>query len=300
MTGCEAGRSPRVTPFADSRAVNVSGAPDRADLVRGSPRHASGSLDLDGWRFAFGEVRHRRLRPVRHAFRYPAFFLRLPAHRLDGTPRGSWLFGVERRALLSFRESDHGDGSPVREWIARMLREAGVHADGELWLHTFPRVLGYAFKPVSFWFCHDRTGALRAVVAEVNNTFGERHCYLLADPAGAPLRRGAELHATKVFHVSPFCPVRGDYRFRFIDNGERAVARIDYDDGEGPLLETSLSGRLEPLGRASTLRALSSYPLFTFGVIARIHWHALRLWLARVPFLRKPAPSSPFVTRGSS
>ena len=246
--------------------------------------------EFGDWRLAFGEIRHRRLRPVEHAFRYSAFFVRVPAHRLDGRRLGNWLFGVNRPALLSLQERDHGDGGLALRWVRGLLREGGVDADGEVWLHTFPRVFGYAFKPVSFWFCHDRAGGLRAVVAEVNNTFGERHCYLLADPGGGTLRRGAELRARKVFHVSPFCDVAGGYRFRFLDDGSRSIARIDHDDDEGPLLVTSISGRHEPLEAGTCARALIAHPLFTFGVIARIHWHALRLWLRRVPFHRKPAP----------
>jgi hypothetical protein len=254
---------------------------------------------FEGWALAFGEVRHARLRPVRHAFRYPAFFLRVPVHRLDGRSRGSWLFGANRPALLAFAEADHGTGGAARDWIRGLLRAGGVEADGEVWLHTFPRVLGYVFKPVSFWYCHDAGGALRAVVAEVNNTFGERHCYLLTAPGGGPLRQGAELRAAKVFHVSPFCGVEGRYRFRFANLPERSIARVDHDDEAGPVLQTSLSGRYRPLDARGCLRALAGYPAFTFGVMLRIHWQALRLWAKRVPFFRKPAPPALPVTRGS-
>jgi DUF1365 family protein len=242
------------------------------------------------WRIAFGEVRHRRLRPVVHAFRYPSFFLRVPVHRLDGRPAGNLLFGVNRKALLALHERDHGEGGSALSWIRGLLRESGIDADGEIWLHTFPRVLGYSFKPVSFWFCHDRHGACRAILAEVNNTFGERHCYLLANPDGAPLRRGAELQAAKVFHVSPFCEVGGSYRFRFLDDGSRSISRVDHHDDTGALLVTSISGRHAPLDARACARALLGYPMFTFGVIARIHWQALQLWLRGVPFHRKPAP----------
>lgn len=249
-------------------------------------------------RFAFGEVRHRRLRPREHAFRYPAWFVRAPLAALEGRG-GNWLFGINRRALLSLNAADHGDGGSPSAWINHLLESAGLRADGEIWLHAFARVCGYAFKPVSFWFCHRADGALMAVVAEVHNTFGERHVYLLADERGDPLKSGAELSAVKSFHVSPFCGVQGSYRFRFINRPDRAVARIDYDDGDGPLLLTSLSGMLEPAGRAQRLRALFGFPLFSAGVIARIHWHALRLWLARVPFFRKPAAPDTILTRGS-
>ena len=162
-------------------------------------------------------------------------------------------------------------------------------ADGEVWLHCYPRVLGYTFKPVSFWYCERADGSLRAIVVEVNNTFGERHCYLLDEPAW-----GKELRAEKVFHVSPFCDVCGGYRFRFLFNQKdgvlRTVARIDHDDAAGALIETSVSGALEPATRAALRRALWHYPVMTLAIIARIHWQALRLWTQRVGFRSKPMP----------
>lgn len=244
----------------------------------------------------FGQVRHMRLKPVRHAFAYPTYFLMLPmrAMRLNG----NGLLARNRRGVLSFFDSDHGDGrADALSWLDDMLLREGVEdASGEVWLHTYPRVLGYTFKPVSFWFCHGADGALRAIVAEVNNTFGERHCYLLDEP-----RYGRELTAGKVFHVSPFCSLEGGYRFRFMraaqEGVEKTVARVDYDDDAGPLLQTSVSGDLEPLGRESLRKALWSYPAMTFGLVARIHWQAFRLWRKRVPFFRKPRPPEIFVTR---
>jgi DUF1365 family protein len=167
-------------------------------------------------------------------------------------------------------------------------------ADGEAWLHTYPRVFGYAFNPVSFWYCHRRDDSLAAVVVEVNNTFGERHCYLLAGPT---LAYGREQTARKVFHVSPFCDVQGGYRFRFMRTPARTVARIDHDDDGGPLLETSVSGHLAELTPQSARAAFFGTPLMTLGVIARIHWQALRLWRKHVPFFAKPAPPQAFITR---
>ena len=252
--------------------------------------------------FGFGPIRHSRLRPVRHDFSYAGCFLRLRVdadaarHAASGLGR---LFGYDRHAPVAFRSRDHGDGhTPLESWIRGMCEQAGVRADGAIWLHTFPRILGYAFKPVSFWFCHRADGALMAVVAEVNNTFGERHCYLLAQPDGSPLPQGRTMTASKVFHVSPFCAVEGSYAFRFFNRPDRCVARIDYHDAQGPLLLTSLSGHLHPASKAIVRRALFGQPLFTLGVIARIHWQALQLWRARVPFHGKPAAPEAFVTRG--
>jgi uncharacterized protein len=255
----------------------------------------------------FGQVRHARLRPVRNAFVYATYFLMLPMRTLVSSASPSTpALAVNRLGAISFYDRDHGDGREpsaggALAWLDELLAAEGIHdATGEAWLHCYPRVWGYAFKPVSFWFCHrathDQGGALRAIVVEVNNTFGERHCYLLD---GA--RYGAEVHATKAFHVSPFCAVDGSYRFRFLRtdraDGIHTVARIDYDDADGALLQTSVSGVLEPITSRALRKALWHYPAMTFGVVFHIHLQAARLWLKRVKFWRKPTPPTDLVTR---
>jgi len=248
----------------------------------------------------FGQVRHTRLRPARHAFAYRTFFLMLPMRSMQSNPSAHTPLTINRAGAISFQDRDHGDGrGPERggalAWLDELLAREGItDATGEVWLQTYPRVLGHTFKPVSFWYCEKPDGRLRAIVAEVNNTFGERHCYLLDAP-----RYGTELVAEKVFHVSPFCNVAGRYRFHFLRSRstDRMVARVDHDDDDGPLIQTSLSGELEPATRASLRRALWAYPALTLGVVARIHWHALRLWLKRVPFWRKPQAPAQAVTR---
>ena len=247
----------------------------------------------------FGQVRHTRLRPARNAFNYPTYFLMLPMRSLRQL--GSGALARNRRAALSFFDSDHGEGGDdALAWLdALLLREGVEDASGEIWLHTYPRVLGHTFKPVSFWYCHRADGTLRAIVVEVNNTFGERHCYLLDPPQG--LAYGQELQADKVFHVSPFCTLTGGYRFHFLrsdlDGVQKTLARIDYDDADGAVLQTSVSGTLQPLTPASLRKALWRYPAMTFGVVARIHWQAFKLWRKRVPFVSKPKPPETFVTR---
>ncbi len=242
----------------------------------------------------FGCVRHTRLRPVRNAFAYPTYFLMLPMRSLAREGAGN--LARNRAAAVSFHDKDHGDGrADALQWIDELLSAEGIDdAKGEVWLHCYPRVLGFTFKPVSFWYCHRSDDSLRTVVVEVNNTFGERHVYLL-DHA----KFGHEQKATKVFHVSPFCNVEGSYRFRFMTtaNTTRTVARIDYDDAQGALINTSVSGDLQPLNARAVRKAIFSFGAMTLGVIARIHWQAVKLLFKRVPFFSKPSPPAVLVTR---
>jgi DUF1365 family protein len=196
-----------------------------------------------------------------------------------------------------------------------LLRREGIHdADGEAWLHTYPRVLGYTFKPVSFWYCHraagDQDGGLRAMRGGSQQHL-RRAALLCARRARVMARSNG---ADKVFHVSPFNPVQGHYRFRFMrsehgEHGEQArtVARVDFydnadadaDDGvaDTAVLQTSVSGTLQPLTPAALRRAVWRHPAMTLGVVLHIHAQALRLWLKKVPFFRKPAPPQTFVSR---
>jgi DUF1365 family protein len=235
----------------------------------------------------FGQVRHHRLRPVANAFAYPTYFLMLPLRTLSAAAPSTHQEGwrINQRGLLSFHETDHGDG--------RTPAQGGAIA----WLDEL--------------LPNDQGGALRAIVVEVNNTFGERHCYLLDAP-----RMGVEQRARKVFHVSPFCQVQGYYRFRFMrtthQGQDKTVARIDYCDAptahpaeatpsataaSDVLLQTSVSGTLEPITRTSLRRALWRYPAMTLGVVIHIHLQALRLWRSGVPFFSKPQPPASLVSR---
>lgn len=241
-----------------------------------------------------GQVFHRRLRPREHAFAYESYFLWLPMRSLRG--QACPALNRNGRGWLSFHDADHGEGTgDALAWLEGLLAAEGVDdADGEIWLQTYPRVLGHVFKPVSFWICERADRSLAAIVVEVNNTFGERHCYLLRGP---DLDWGREQVAAKVFHVSPFCRVEGRYRFRFMRQDTNIVSCVDHDDDTGPLLLTSLSGRLEPLTSPSARRAFFAMPALTMMIVARIHWQALKLALKRVPFFSKPQPPERFVTR---
>ena len=162
---------------------------------------------------------------------------------------------------------------------------------------TMPRMLGYVFNPVSFWFCRDRAGALRAVLCEVNNTFGESHCYLVHHDDRRPIEPDDWLEGRKVFHVSPFLPVEGGYRFRFRLDERARPCRRELPRRRGP--DAGDLGRRPPRAAddRAVLRRFLGNPTMTLAVIARIHWQALQLWRKRARFYRKPAPPPEFVTR---
>ena len=234
-----------------------------------------------------GDVVHERLRPAHHQFTYPLFCLRIPLGELGEIGEQ---MAVNRRGFVSFQEHDHGprDGSSCLVWVRNILSLNNIATDDiSVELHAFPRMLGYVFNPVSFWVCRRSSGDVSAVLVEVNNTFGESHSYLLTPTSGDSIRSGELLTATKELHVSPFNEVRGKYSFRFNFGEDQWLARIDYDDGHGALLNTYISGTAQPLTRVNLRLAALRFPLQTLAVVARIHWHALRLFAKRVPFFGK-------------
>jgi uncharacterized protein len=238
-----------------------------------------------------GRVMHERLRPAAHRFEYPVCFVSCDIARFDDLPR-AW-FGIDRTRLLGLSTRDYGprDGSALEPWMRARLAESNIPADGEIRLLTIPRVVGYAFNPVSFWLCHDRAGALRALYADVRNTFGAHRGYLLSAPDHAPIDNDTTLTCRKTLHVSPFCDVTGDYAFRVRRHGAHLSVSIDYRDEDGLLIRTAIGLNARPLTFARACRTVLSQPMLAAGVIVRIHWQALRLWLKRVPFHGKVPPS---------
>ena len=250
--------------------------------------------------FCQARVWHKRLRPFKHPLNYNVFSLRLRMDRPDQLDsQSSWLFGVNRRRPVSFMNADHGyrDGGDLNAWVSDTLTAVGVtHPGGAVWLQTFPRLLGYVFNPVSFWYLHDPSGAVRVMIAEVNNTFGQHHHYVLTAPDGGEIESGQVLTCQKVFHVSPFCPVTGHYRFERVitpraDKPSVDRVTIDYFDDESldePIIRTGIAVEPEDFTTRRLLRAFLRMPLMTFGVMLRIHWHAFKLWRAGATFHRLP------------
>jgi uncharacterized protein len=255
-----------------------------------------------------GRVMHKRLRPITHQFSYGTFFLRVPLSKLASI--SNLFFSINKFNLLSLHVRDYGprDGSDLATWARALLISEGIaEADGEIVLQTYPRILGYVFNPITIWYCFDQSGALRAAISEVSNTFGERHHYLISHNDNRAINANDWLITRKVFHVSPFCEVRGFYHFRFEQTFDseaaRAFAQIDFYDGSDDadkLIVTTLSGKPYPLTARRAINTLLTYPFMTVGVVARIHWQAFKLWQKNLPFYAKPAPPTVKTTRAIS
>jgi DUF1365 family protein len=243
-----------------------------------------------------GHVAHRRVRPRAHALRYRLFSLLLDLDEIDRLAARLRLFSRNRFNLFSFHDRDHAGGTaePLRVQIERHLRAAGLPTGGAIRLLTMPRMLGFAFNPLSVYFCHARNGRLAAILYEVNNTFGERHSYLLPADAGADgtIRHGC----AKTFHVSPFMAMDMTYAFRVAPPGERLGIAITGADRDGTIITAVLSSRREDLTDAALARAFLTHPLLTAKVVAGILWEALKLWGKGVRIHAHPAPPAHPVT----
>jgi DUF1365 family protein len=247
-----------------------------------------------------GAVMHQRLRPARHRLRYRMFSLLVDLDELPALARRLRLFSLDRFNVFSVHQGDHGDGASgseggLRGWVERQLRGAGLASGGAVRLLTMPRILGHAFNPLSVYFCDRPDGTLQALIYEVNNTFGERHSYLIAVE---PAPRGDDAlvvvqRCAKEFRVSPFLPLDLRYEFRVEPPGRDrpalSVAVTAHDD-VGALVHARFDAQRRPLDDGALARAFFSHPLLTLKVVAAIHWEALRLWLKGVRL--QPAPAA--------
>jgi hypothetical protein len=241
-----------------------------------------------------GVVTHARLKPRRHRLRYALFMLLLDLDKIDDLAARSRLFARNRWGLLSFRDADHGDGSggSLRVWAESHLARAGLPVGGPIRLLAMPRVLGLGFNPLSVWFCHRKDGTLSALIYEVRNTFGEKHSYLIAADHAAVVRQVCE----KGFFVSPFMDMDLTYGFRIAPPGERVSIGVEVKDAEGVVLSAAFAGRRAPFTDGALWGAWLSHPWMTLGVLAAIHWEALKIWLKGEALRPRPLPPERTVT----
>ena len=241
---------------------------------------------------------HQRLRPKRHRLSYRVFSALIDLDELPLLHERLRIFSHNRFNLFSFCDRDHGAGQDeaLRSYVERHLAEGGLDdCAATIRLLCYPRLLGYVFNPLSVFFCYRESGELGAILYEVNNTFGERHGYLIpvVEP-NAPRHRQA---CAKEFYVSPFNHVEGHYRFHVCPPGETVNLIVNLHDTEGLVLHAVFDGRRHDLSDQSLFFAFVRYPLMTVKVIVNIHWEALRLRLKGLRFVPQPPPPSEPVTQ---
>ena len=246
-----------------------------------------------------GELYHLRSRPKRNEFRYGIYFLYVDIDRLDEAGALLAGFGHNEKSLTSIWDVDHGprDGSPLRPWIDAQLAASGIDLgpNGTVMLLTFPRVHGWKFYPVSFWYCFAGDGALRAIMAEVQNTYGEHHDYLMHD-GGDPMAWSERPTHVKAMHVSPFIEMDARYTFSFDEPGEKLGIRIkDVVEGE-PLLYAKVDLTRKPLDDRVLRTVVGEYGPMSRRAVRLIGWQAVRLLSKGIRFIPKPAPPTREVT----
>ncbi len=226
---------------------------------------------------------HARLKPMGHRFSYRVMSLLIDLDRLADADRQSPLFGVNRAALYSFHEADHGkrDGSSLRAYAQACAAERGIDlTGGRVLLLCYPRLLGYTFNPLSVYFCYRADGELALLIYEVRNTFGDIHPYVLPVTPGEISDAGVRQQQDKLFYVSPFIGMAMRYHFRVPPPGERVQVANSGNRPRRPRagrnLQWSSSQRSTP---RSCCARLSLLLLVTMKIMAAIHWEALRLWL---------------------
>lgn len=249
--------------------------------------------------FYQGRVFHRRLIAPKYQFAYRVFNVCLDIDRIESLADRLSLFSYNRFNLFSFYDRDHLirdkksrlEPGALRHWAESGLKEHGIDLQGgRIRLFCYPRILGFVFNPLSVWYCEDKQGRLVAILCEVRNTFGERHCYLLRDPDGGTLDLTTAHHHPKRFHVSPFLPVSGDYEFRFNEPAQQLdVSIVWLDQGNRAMIATQRMTQV-PIGDWPLLKTFFALPLMTLKVVAAIHWQALKIWVKGARFYKKPKP----------
>ena len=245
-----------------------------------------------------GRVMHRRLVAPNYRFDYRYWVVLMDLARLAEMEQLTPLLRYNRPGLVSFHDRDHGprDGTALRPWFHDLLRSRGLEPDdGPTWLLAQPRVAGVGFNPLSLWLCWHRDGRLLAALAEVRNTFGEWHGYLLHRD-GADLGRAVHDRAVKCFHVSPFFPTEGEYRFRIRLQPDELAIGIRYARDAGPVLSAVQTGHRRPLATGSLLRELARPGPGSLGTLAAIHWEAAKIWLRGGRYHPRPSPPRSRVT----
>ena len=237
-------------------------------------------------------VMHRRLFPMQYRFKYRVFGLLINLDQLSKLSRLSFLLSYNRFNIFSFNDRDHGrrDGSALKQWAAEHLASQGIHnQELKIYLHCMPRVLGYTFNPISYWFCYSTKHELLAILVEVHNTFGDQHTYYLP-ASNISATDSVRASKAKNFHVSPFIDMQATYQFRISQPSDTFSAMIREEQNEQLMLVAGQHGKRATISNGSLLKAFFSLPLMTLKVTFMIHWQAVKIYLKGGTFHRRPKP----------
>jgi len=239
-----------------------------------------------------GKLRHRRFTPRPHAFSYPVYMAFLDVDRLPELMKVSPLSSYNKWNLTAYYEQDHF-GAPNQSLRSRLAADAALHGlalpDGQIFLLTHLRYLGYVFNPASFYYFYDGTGNLAMLMAEVNSTFGERHNYWLTAACERDSSAAKRYTTAKQMHVSPFMSMELDYDWIFSPPAELLVAHMNTLSAGKPFFDATLELDRHPWHARALHRTLAAFPFMTARVIVAIHWQALRLWLKKIPVFTHPS-----------
>lgn len=258
-------------------------------IIRGDELSIS-SLNFASQFLVFANVMHKRCSPKINQFLYKVFYICFDISKPNSLKQ--IFFSINRFNVFSFYNKDHGnrDGKDLELWIRKILDEKNLNEQiKKIFLFTHPRIFGYVFNPVSFWFCLDVDNNLRAILFEVNNTFGQHHCYLVYNEDHSIIYEDQWFSTEKKLYVSPFFEVEGNYRFRVIFKPNKIAVWIDYFvEGQKKLLTSAISYKVKQFSSFNLIHAFWQIPVVTFKVIYLIHWQALKLFFKKIKFVSNP------------
>jgi hypothetical protein len=245
-----------------------------------------------------GTTFHNRKGKITNKFKYKVDYFLIDSKSDRSTvPR---FFSFNKKNIISIFDEDHG-GPPKRgkgiKWVYEILDSFGHLAETKkIYLLAQAKVLGPVFNPVSFWLCYDLNNNLNVVLVEVSNTFGEKHSYICSHPDRRPIAPTDKLNANKIFHVSPFQVVEGNYKFQFKLSEKEIHIVIDYSSGDEGVY-TNLIGKKKPLSSWIILKLAFLRPLDGWRVLFLIHYQALKLWFKGAKYREKPSPPRGSISR---
>ena len=240
-----------------------------------------------------GEVVHRRLAPVRHELRYSVYNLFVDVEELPTLGNRLKLFSYNRFNLFSIddRKFGPGDGTPIHEHVWGLVKNSAVgQSVTRIFMFCYPSVLGYVFNPLTTFYCYDANSQLRLMIYEVNNTFGERHSYVI------PVDDSQSQTCSKKFYVSPFNKVEGHYDFTIGPPGDELKLGIRLTNADGPCLNAWFAGTKQKLTDAALTKSFLGLPLLPLKIIGGIHWEAVKLWFKGMRLVKRPVPQTPPVS----